>query len=261
MKTLQTIIAITLLSLFSVSCSNDGDSDTNKPVLLLEKETHFVGYNKYIYDANNKLSVIENINPGFSSYKTTLIYNSNGKIEESVTIVTASNFPAPPTKITYSYDAQNRLIEKKIFQSSSENLSLFNYIRSDFFEYNGNLVTLKSKEKDSNVPTTRIIYDFDNKGNIIKKTSYEQMSADNPNGLISSTRTYVYDDKWNPQTSLPSEYLFPNLTTNNQLKSTNVTDNGTSITEFDYEYNTEGYATKQTVSGQPSSITYEYLKK
>jgi hypothetical protein len=261
MKTLKTIIAITLLSLFSVSCSNDGDSDTNKPVLLLEKETTFIGYNTYTYDGNNKLSVIESINPGFSNYKTTFVYNSNGKIEESVTIVTASSFPVPPTKLTYTYDAQNRLIEKKVFQSTPENLALFNYVRSDFFEYNGNLITLKSVPKDSNVPTTRIVFDFDNKGNIVKETSYNQMSTNNPNGLIHYTDTFVYDDKLNPKTSVPSEYLFPNLTKNNKLKRTSVMGSDTYITDFVYEYNTDGYVTKQTVSGQPASTTYEYIKK
>jgi len=259
MKTLQTILAITMLSLFSVSCSSDGDSDKAKPVLLLEKEINSTGSTNYDYDANNKLISLEDISSGFSSYKTTFVYNSNGKIEEALIEQIGGVFPGPPTKMTYAYDAQNRLIEKKYFQGSLKNPALFDYFRSDFFEYSGNLVTFKSQKKDSNVPDSRIIYDFDNNGNIIKKTSYSQMNANNPSGLIFYTETNVYDDKLNPETSLPSEYRFPNSTKNNPLKSTTVMGKDTYITDYVYEYNTKGYATKRTGTGQTSN-TYEYKK-
>lgn len=259
MKALQTIFAITILSFFAVACSNDGDSEANKPVSLLTKFTHDSGYSNYTYDANNKLSLTEEVNPGFSNYKTTFVYNSNGKIEESLTVSTGGMFPSAPLKMTYTYDAQNRLIEKKYFQAPSQNSALFNYFRSDFFEYNGNLLTLKSFKKEDNFPDTRTIYEFDNNGNIIKKIAYSQMTANNPNGLIFYSETYIYDDKMNPETSLPSEYKFPNFTKNNQLKTTNVMSNETYITDFVYEYNTDGYVTKRS-SSDFSSSAYEYKK-
>ena len=259
MKTLQTFIAITLLSLFTVSCSNDGDSDTAKPVVLLTKVIKSSGHTIYDYDDNNKLILVEDVNPGFSTYKTTFVYNSNGKIEESLTVQEGGIYPSPPVKKTYLYDAQNRLIEKKHFQASLKNPALYDYLKSDFFEYNGSQITFKSQKKESNIPDTRIIYDFDTKGNIVKTVAYSQMSANNPNGLIFFTDTSVYDDKFNPETSLPSEYTFPNFTKNNEVKLTTLMSNQTYIIDYAYEYNEDGYVKKRTSSGQ-SDVTYEYKK-
>lgn len=262
MKTLKTIIAIAILSLFSISCSSDNEStpEPNKPTYLLTKTTNDLGYSTYTYDANNKLSTVEHINPGFTNYKTTFFYNSNGKLEETLEVSTGGAFPSSiKTKMTYIYDAQNKLIEKKYFQTSDSSPTQYDYVRSYFFEYNGNSVIQKVVDKGNSLPSNRYVFDFNTNGNVLKYTSYNQIDANNPNGLINFSIVYVYDDKMNVETSFPEESFFPFVTKNNAIKFTKTDQSGTpTITDIAYEYNQDGYPIKRTMSGQ--SYTYEWKK-
>jgi hypothetical protein len=264
MKTLKIIIAVTILSLFSISCSKDDESapeqEPTKPTYLLTKSTNDLGYSNYTYDANNKLSTVEHINPGFTNYKTTFFYNSNGKLEETLEVSTGGAFPSSTkSKVTYIYDAQNRLIEKKHFQTSYDFPTQYDYVRSYFFEYNGNSVIQKVVDKGNSLPSNRYVFDFDTNGNILKYTSYNQIDANNPNGLINFSTVYVFDDKVNVESSFPTESLFPFLTKNNPIKYTQTDQSGTpTITDIAYEYNQDGYPIKRTVSGQ--AYTFEWKK-
>lgn len=261
MKILKTIIVLAILSLFTISCSNDdNESETIpvKPAYLLTKSTNNLGYSTYTYDANNKLTVVETINPGFSNYKTTFFYNSNGKIEEMLEVATGL-FSSSSTKVVYIYDGQNRLIEKKYLLNSYDKPQQFDYERSTFFEYNGNSVIHKIVYKGKTFATDRSVFDFDSNGNILKCTSYNQIDANNPNGLIYSYQVYTYDDKLYMETSFPAEYKFPYYTKNNIVKSVETNSSNPSKTEnVVYEYNSDGYPTKKT-SGQ-YVYTYEYKK-
>lgn len=262
MKTLKTIIAIAILSLFSISCSSDDEStpEPTKPTYLLTKTTNDLGYSTYTYDANNKLSTVEHINPGFTNYKTTFFYNSNGKLEEALDSSSGGPFPSSiKSKATYIYDAQNRLIERKYFQNSDDSPTQYDYVRSYFFEYNGNSVIQKEVEKGKSLPSNRYVFDFDTNGNILKYTSYNQIDANNPNGLINFSTVYVFDDKMNVESSFPTESLFPFITKNNPIKYTQTDQSGTpTITDIAYEYNQDGYPIKRTVSGH--AYTYEWKK-
>lgn len=263
MKTLQTIIAITILSLFSISCSSDDESapEQTKPTYLLTKTTNNLGYSTYTYDANNKVSTVEHINPGFSNYKTTFFYNSNGKLEETLEVSTGGAFPSSTKRrVTYSYDVQNRLTERKSFQTSYDFPSQYDYVRGYFFEYNGNTVIQKEMEKGKSFPSSRYVLDLNSDGNVLKYTSYDQMDANNPNGLISFSIVYAYDDKINVETSFPPESSFPFFNKNNAIKYTKTDQSGTqTITDITYEYNEDGYPVKRTVSGQGTN-TFEWKK-
>lgn len=257
MKTLKIIMAITILSLFSISCSKDDESapEQTKPTYLLTKSTNDLGYSNYTYDANDKLSTVEHINPGFSNYKTTFFYNSNGKLEETLEVSTGGAFPSSSkTKVTYIYDAENRLIEKKYFQTSDNSPTQYDYVRSHFFEYNGNSVIQKIVDKGNSLPSNRYVFDFNTNGNVSKYTSYNQIDANNPKGLINFSIVYVYDDKMNVETSFPAESLFPLINKNNIIKLTQTNSSGeATIVDIIYEYNQDGYPIKRTVSGQGST--------
>ena len=177
---------------------------------MLTKTTNDLGYSTYTYDANNKLSTVEHINPGFANYKTTFFYNSNGKLEETLEVSTGGAFPSSTkTKVTYIYDAENRLIERKYFQNSYDFPTQYDYVRSHFFEYNGNSVIQKIVDKGNSLPGSRYVFDFNTNGNVSKYTSYNQIDANNPNGLINSSTVYVYDHNTNIETSFPAESSFP----------------------------------------------------
>ncbi|MEP7095878.1 MAG: hypothetical protein ABI793_17570, partial [Flavobacterium sp.] len=169
MKILKTIIAVTILSFFSISCSNDDKStpDSTKPTYLLTKTIYIDGYSNYTYDANNKLSIVEQVNPGSSNYKTTFFYNSNGRLEETLDSSSGGPFPSSIiTRITYIYDVQNRLIERKFFENSNDYPAVYDYKKSEFFEYNANSVTQKTLQKGNSLPSSRLVFDFNSNGNV-----------------------------------------------------------------------------------------------
>lgn len=262
MKTLKTIIVIIISSLFVISCSKDDEStpEPAKPTYLLTKTIFGSSNTNYTYDADNKLIVLEQMNPASTNYKTAFFYNSNGRLEETFDSSSGGPFPSySKTKTTHVYDAQNRLIERKFFENSYDFPSVFNYEKSDFFEYNGNSVIQKTINSGNSLPGRRAVFEFNTDGNVSKYTIYSQIDANNPNGLMDTSVVYVYDDKINAETSLSAERAFPFFNKNNIIKMTQTNSSGdTTIIDIIYEYNQDGYPIKQTVG--KSSITLEWKK-
>lgn len=263
MKTLKTIIAIIIASLFSISCSNDDNStpEPSKPTYLLTKTNSGSSNTNYTYDDDDKLIVLEQINPASSNYKTAFFYNSNGRLEETFDSSSGGPFPSyRKTKTTNVYDAQNRLIERKFFENSYDFPSAFNYTKSELFEYNTNSIIQKTVLNGNSLPSYRGVFDFNTAGNLVKYTSYSQIDANNPNGLIDTWIVYDYDDKISLEITLPAERAFPFFNKNNIVKMTQTNTSGeVTITNINYEYNPDGYPIKQIVSGR-GFVTYEWKK-
>lgn len=265
MKTLKTLSILFAFALLISSCSKSEDGST-QPTYLLSK----ISYKKssettvLLYNSNNKLISVESDLKGAFHYLTTIVYNSNGQIYETL------QTPAPGgsglEKTTYIYNADNKIIEKKYFTTAIDAPNDFKYTSSDFYEYNGNTIESKRKIKTDNFFSRRSIYNLDSNKNVTNATFYKNMTEANPQGIISYSTNFEYDTKSNYLKSLPSEYMiltsytFPIINNNNYTKAT-TPQNSTTVSNLVYEYNSDGYPIKRTTDESENSITmFEYKK-
>ena len=88
MKTTINKMALLFLAVLVISCSNDSDNGTPeefKPSYLLTQSNSSSEYNTYTYDDANKLIEIDGTDGSFiSTFKSTVTYNANGKIQEEI---------------------------------------------------------------------------------------------------------------------------------------------------------------------------------
>lgn len=263
MKTKINKLILLLLAVFAISCSSDNDNDAPEeviPAYLLTKSSSVASFNTYAYNNANKLITIDGTDGSFTtSFNSTVTYNANGKIQEELKIVSALFSTPSYTRITYHYDAQGRLTEKKYAQNSTATPAIYDYKQSLIFEYNGNSVTQKLIMKGNTLPNSRTVFEYDKIGNVTKSTLYNKIDANTPDGLFFYSHSYTYDTKPNPEISLPSEYRFPNSSKNNPIKDIETYNSDAPTTaEIVYEFNEGGYPTKKKQSGLVS--TYEYKK-
>lgn len=263
MKTRINKLALLLLAVFAVSCSNDSDNEAPEeitPSYLLTKLNSTSAFNTYKYNDLNKLIEINGTDGSFtSSFNSTLTYNGSGKIQEELKVVSALFSTPSYNRIIYNYDAQGRLTEKKYTQNSSENPAIYDHKQSYIFEYNGSTVTQKLILKGNTLPSSRAVFEYDKKGNVTKSTYYNKIDANTPDGVFFYSHAYTYDTKQNPESSLSSEYRFPNASKNNPIKVIETYNSDAPTTaDIVLEYNEGGYPVKKTQSGIVSS--YEYKK-
>jgi YD repeat-containing protein len=258
MKTLKTILAIIILSLFTISCSKEEIQTPNTAVYLISKISYTANQNtKFFYDENNKLINEESLYSDGSVIKTTFDYNSKGKIVQTLSKPIAGKNTSIE-KLTYTYDAQDRLIEKKLFTTTTSFPDEFTYDSKGIYSYSPNNVEVKYVYANSNFAYTREIYESNPPANYLTSKRYRNISIADPNGILDWTSTYEYDDKKNPLSNLPDEYVFLQKTKNNQTKRT-TPEFSPSVETKTYEYNQEGYPTK-SISGN-SITTFEYIVK
>lgn len=263
MKTRINKLAILLLAVFALSCSNESDNEAPEeitPSYLLTKLNSTSEFNTYKYNDANKLIEINGTDGSFtSSFNSTVTYNGSGKIQEELKIVSALFSTPSYNRIIYNYDAQGRLTEKKYTQNSSATPAVYDHKQSLIFEYNGSTVTQKLLIKGNALPSNKAVFEYDKKGNVSKITYYNKIDANTPNGVFFYSHTYTYDTKPNPESSLPLEYRFPNTLKNNPIKVIETYNSDAPTTaDIVLEYNEGGYPTKKSQSGIVSS--YEYKK-
>ena len=263
MKTQKLIILIVSLFMLIISCSKNDDPvvTAQKPTYLLSKISYSsTSNNTFSYDENNKL--LENIlTNGNSVNKTTFQYNAKGKISETLT-KPISGTNQSIKKTAYMYDAQDRLIEKALFQESVVLQNLFIYNSSDTFTYNANKIEYKNTKANASLATSRAIFELDSNGNFLNITRYKNISASNPFGNEDWNITMEYDTKNSAFTSIPDEYFFLEKTKNNQTKVTrtiSATISAPAVITTAYEYNADGYPTKSTSAN--NVVTFEYIVK
>ncbi len=252
---------ITIFSLFATSCSKDDNEqviEPKAPVYLLSKITYSATQNtKYFYDENNKLINEESSNNSGSVFRTTFQYNNKGKIIENIKVPIAGNATAIE-KMTYSYDAENRLIQRKLFAATTASPDEFALDNTVTFTNNATNIEYKYKDGNSTFVIRRVIFDLDASGNFLTATGYRNLTALDQVGVLDYKSTIEYDDKKNPLQNLPDEYVFLEKTKNNRTKSTTPQFNP-SVATITYEYNQDGYSTK-SISGNRIT-TFEYIIK
>ena len=258
MKSLKILLILTFVSLFATSCSKDNDEqviEPKAPVYLLSKITYSATQNtKYFYDENNKLINEESTNNNGSVFRKTFKYNNSGKIIENLQVPTTGNSTAIE-KLTYLYDSQNRLIERKLFTATTSAPDEFALDYTEIYSYNATNIEYKYKDGNSTFATNRVIFDLDPSGNFITATGYRNLTALDQVGILDYKSTSEYDNKKNPLQNLPEEYVFLEKTKNNRIKSTTPQFNP-SVATITYEYNQDGYPTK-SISGNRTT-TFEY---
>lgn len=261
MKILKKIIVLLLLSLVIISCSsNDDSANTNKPTYLLTKASTASGGGTYLYnyDDRNRLISYNYSTLTNTSTTTTFTYNSKEQIESSVTTAGSDGITR---KTMIVYDDQERIIEKKYLQNSIANPAIFGITSSYVYMYKNNTITVTYNDIANSAYKFQTIYEYDTNGNVIKTTTYNKFSVDNPTGTINTYEIdEVYDTAINPYSLLPQAVNFP-VTKNNLTTATSV--NGTSGTGFSikitYKYNEDGLVTERVQDGRPK-ITFEYKK-
>ncbi len=241
MKTLKKTLAI-LLFIFAVSCSKDNDVSpapepvVEQPISLLTKTIDSDGLIlTYTYDNIKRLiNYKRNSTPNNSARDYNFSYNTDG------TLAQITNVPDGLIVSRYLYDTDKKIIKKE----GRNGIDVHDYT------YSGNQVT--DKYSFNGVSTWIEIYTFDFSGNLSELKSYNQITAANPNGNLSGTFIYTYDNKKNASLSLPKEYLFPKATVNNVATEKY---NSNPIYTYNYEYNEKGYPSKRITSYTRS---YEY---
>lgn len=254
MKPLINKLALLILTVLTVSCSNDSDSETphemkaNRIVKeISENTTKTFAYN----DQNQLIKIIEiGKIDAFGVTQSVKNYTyENGKVvqaQEDYTGSTSFTF-----RYMYGYDSEGRVysmyVQKRV---GSENYNDFTDIVFDYTT--PNVIKLKDWRMDGN--TSISILDVVN-GNITTNSVYTNITNNNPNGVLNYTSLYSnYDTKKSPYESLPLIYNYPYSSANNLGK---YESSGTTIT-YTYEYNADGYPVKKTSSFDNKSIIYEY---
>lgn len=186
MKILKKSLLILSLFILIISCSKDDEQvQTPKtPSTLLSKINYSStsSYTKFSYDENNKLILEERASGNGNVCNTTFVYNTKGKITETLKKPTAGNI----TKIekqSYYYDSQDRLVEKKSFLATINLPNDFALDYSEMYSYSGNNIEYIRKDAGNNYLSTRLIIELDQNGNYTSVKTYKNMTTTDPIGV------------------------------------------------------------------------------
>jgi|GEM_PF-2434979 len=230
--------AILMGSLFFISCKKDDIKNNACRIVTISEESasgsavvHNITYNN-----DGKISTLQSS----GTFNTNKVFNYTG----NTIIVTTSGNNNPSRKDSITLNSQGRPVNIRQYFSGT---NFDNYV----FEYDGNGELLKN-QKISNGSTTpeTTIYTNQN-GNIASiKTSFSTVNLEYFNNKAVQQGDYL--EVLSLIAYGVSIYPHKNL-----VKSI-VSDN--SITNYDYEFNSEGVITKITATGNSGvgTITYQY---
>ena len=225
-------------------CSTDDSSNTNEQEQELPKVTRIL------------LDVPED-DSGYAS-ETQLFYSNQGRLDSTLTICPSCTFfHVGPTNYMYEnnrldnvivwgqsrfeliYEGDN-IAQKNGYNDDGELVQVFAYT----YDSNDNITKVVEDQINTNF-STETFYEFDDQGNIIR--SYSEGSP--------YYRTYAYFDTPSPYSLFLGEnYLktFSYFPKNNLAKETLwLNDEIDSETTYEYEYNEQGYPTKEIATYSP----------
>lgn len=259
---MKKIISILTVSVLLTACSKSDDKAlTQAPVKnYLKSEaidvfngtTTFTLSSNYTYNSQNQIIGIEetssdtNYNPN-KSY-TNFVYNSKGKLE-SYQFQYTMNGTTYNYKNTYIYSP-----ESVVQEMTTTNLATNTITQRNTYEYTTNGLTFRYIQASGVVSQTNIYkYNGDNISQIeYKNQSGTTIFIQNYNG---------YDNKPNPLQlkweSVPDKLRSIN-NSNSEVKTISST-GAVTTTQYNYEYNADGYPTKRIdiTSGRTATWTYE----
>lgn len=222
----------------------------------ISKQTFYgTGIRTFNYTAQNQLQSVvfasENEAYNKSNSYTVVKIDATGKITEAV--VDYIDAATQDINILTTYDANNRIILEK-YTNTTTNATT----NSVEYMYSGNQITTTSKNSSGNIQSISIT-SLTTDGKNIDKIEYK-----NAAGVLQSTTTYTgYTTSKSYEPLYPVGYGNPSYSTNTYSKATivNASTGASNTSDYTYEYNVDGYATKRTNTTTGNANTYEYVKK
>jgi hypothetical protein len=256
----KTLLTAALYASVLVGCNKDDDPKTKLCFLTTVVETNDSETTTINYTVDNQKVTKVNSSTVYSGVtyqdNATITYDSKGNITETTN--------DDGTKTVYTY-TDGQITKTEDFDGTT--LS----DRTDYEYSNGQLI--KAQYYSESSPGTFVKSDYD-------IFEYASTSSKNPTKIKSFSKTgttpdytvvYEYDDKKNPYsasgTFLNVLALYGEASANNITKATftNASNPTIQTNNFVYEYNTEGYPTKSTItktttgqSARTSTATYTY---
>lgn len=234
---MKKILFITCAALFALtSCSNDDELviESNNPLQLVQitERTSYdgiqfndTGYSEYTYGSNGFVSTIANFtSDGNPAYSKNYSYNSNNQLTE----LTLFNQSITTTQ-TFTYE--DGLLVKSEF--SPDNAKIYTYSNEN------NTISVFRTISPGTIEDATYIINFYPLNNTSNVTDYY--------GNIE--QTYTYDIMKNPMLLLfPPDFLNLNSVNKHNI-STESEPDGLIGKSYEYEYNSEGYPLKKTMTG------------
>ncbi|MCG6189044.1 hypothetical protein [Maribellus maritimus] len=219
----------------------------NDAGFVLEEKSKF-HYSKHKYNSSNQLVHSDN-------YWDERIASSSSYVLEEAMNRTEWVSPENTERDSYSilyYDRSGQLERSETFRVKNSYTSFLTY------SYNTKGRINRRTFYSNNRPSSYDEYHYDAEGNLVKTERYNMLSKDN--NELRTTTEYEFDDKHNPYYCFRG-LMIPgrNTNLNNIVKETytihfEVDDyiEPVQITEYEYEYNSEGYPVKR-------SDTFEFI--
>ncbi|MBE0572374.1 MAG: hypothetical protein IH618_12595 [Ignavibacteriaceae bacterium] len=176
--------------------------------------------------------------------ETNYEYEKNGNIIKETTFTTSLGVPQY-SFLAYEYNEQSLISKTQTYLKMADE----NYELRSTAKYEYDIKNRLSKTKiysPDNVERkfTELFYDVN--GNVIEKNFYQD-------GKLSFNDKYEYDDMNNPLRQNTAGISVYAISKNNVIKHTQINfmmGNDNSITEFKYEYNSNGYPTSYSYDSQ-----------
>lgn len=192
MKILKTFLIILIVALSSCS-SNDDNGSVDKKIRLKSYSIDIDEF-EFVYNNNNQLSGFEN-----SSGNNSVVYNADNQIIQIGTYIYGYNSQGKLSTIDEG-DTHADLIYNTQGLLATMNISYFetinrNLVRTFIYDSNNKLIEINTERVEQTYSSkTLLIYDVNN--NVVQLI--RQSSTDRINFSTSSTVSYTYDDKNNP---------------------------------------------------------------
>ena len=243
------LLGLLALSCLIVSCKKEKHQTPVLKNYLIQK-TYSNIVERYFYDAQNRFSGMEYIDPSFTQTTTVTSHDANSNPTQYFIRTTGTT---RVSKYDATYDAQNRPLS--IVFSDSTGPATYRLLTTYTFIYTGNKQT-RTTLTHSTGTTSTLEYTYTPEGNFMDS------KFTNTSGVVTSTSSWSdYDSKYSPDGLLPHILNGGMLQSkNNQTKETytNLATGSIRTYTATHLYNSDNYTTQTTYSGTSSPLVYKY---
>jgi hypothetical protein len=248
MKKIKIFLFCTAAVLSFASCKKNDTPAITKTYLT--KQTYRDIVHNYYYDAQNRFSRMEYIEPTFSQTTTVTLYDASNNPTEYIVRTSGST---NVSKNNATYDAQNRPLT--IERRDSINPTTYTLAHTFSFTYVGNKqIRTGTTAGSANSTVLESIFGAD--GN------FQESNFTNLAGVHTSTTMFSgYDNKNSYEPLLPHILRSGILPSKNNQTTEVFTNNVTGITNnysATHLYNADNYVIQTTYSGTSTPLVYNY---
>jgi hypothetical protein len=248
-KTLTVYLFISIFAFGFFSCKKN-DTTASVQKTYLTKKTYRNIMENYYYDAQNRFSRMEYIDPSFTQTTSITAYDGNSNPTEYFIRTTGTT---KVSKYNATYDPQNRPLT--ITNRDSINPTTFTLRSTYSFTYVGNK-QIRSILNHLSGQTSVLEYTYSSEGNFLES------KFTNASGVHTSSSTWSgYDNKNSADALLPHLFNGGMLQSkNNQTAEsyTNVTTGVVTNYTAAHFYNSDNYVIQTTYSGTATPLVYNY---